>query len=348
MMSYLQNIDMKIEKKSIHIFFVCMSFFLVYFTNTMLPLWVAIFLCSVKLHGSLITILVFMGMSPFLLMVDYINFKEYLLMFFCLISFSIYYEGHEKKFLLMYSYFLFYFILLIFIIGDSVVDVKDVLLFNERFYFYFNGDLVNANFIGILTAMAAVGFYINKKYLFLFFSLYLVFLTQSRSSIIFFISFMIFSNHLNLRKILLSCLSIFIVISLLYISPVFERFSSGAGESGEERILRIIAHSHTLSQSFPFGFNYESYLNLSENYGTLDGVLFYLYIRFGVVGVISLILLIIYILNNKKDDFFYYRRSIFVAFLLQGVFESSMYGNYFVWPFLAMCFNSFKNSRCFK
>lgn len=338
-------INTKVDKKIIHAFFVCLSILFVFFFNSMFFLLISIFLCSIRIYENLLVLIGFIVFSPFLLLIDFSNFKDYLLMIFLLVAISSFYENKEKEFLLVYSYILLLFIFFIYSFGEKIVYLSDIILFKERLFFVWNGDLVNSNLIGILVGFSAIGFFINKKYFFMLISLFIMLLTQSRSSLIFFLIFLTFSTEFSIRKFIFSIFSIFSLIFILYLSPVSERFLNGPGESGDERLKRIFLHSDTIIQSFPFGFNYNSYLSLSDIFGTIDNNYIYLYIRFGVIGVFSLFLLIFFFLKNKDDDFKYFRRGIFMALMVQGIFESTMYGNFFAWPILAICFNSFKSLR---
>lgn len=318
----------------------------VFIFNSKFFLVLMILLCITELAKGFKAILVFLLFSPFLIYVDLNNFKDYILMFLIVILVSLKFYSREKQFLFYYSIPLFFLIVSSLFVEQLGGDIMRVITLEQRLTPIFDdGDYINPNIIGLIASMCAISFFINSKYIFLIISIFILILTQSRSSILFLITFFLFSTNFDLKKIFYSFFSVFLFTLLIYLSPVWIRFSEGPGESGDERLIRILLHHDTIKNSFPIGYNYEQYLAISEIFGTIDSTYVYLYIRYGLIGILSLILLILFHLLNSKDDFSKYRLAIFLSLLIQGLLESSLYGNYFVWPFLALCFNSFNTKR---
>lgn len=335
-----------IHKDRIHAIILAMCILGVFFLNSKIFLILIVLLCIDKIITSFFSLLLFLSLSPLLIIVDFENFKDYILMFLIIILISSKYIGKERLFLDSYSNILFLLIFSSLFMEQLGGSIWDVLTFEQRLTPIISGDEYgNSNIIGLIGAICFISYFLNRKYFLMGLSLFIVLLTQSRSSILFIFTFLIFSINFSLKKIMLSLVSIIILFFCIYLSPIKDRFINGPGESGDERILRIILHLDTIKNSLPFGFPYQKYLDLSQIYGTIDNNYIYLYIRFGLIGVFSFLLLCLFFILNEKDDFYRVRLALFLSFLLQGLLESSMYGNYFMWPVVAICFNSFINRR---
>lgn len=221
---------------------------------------------------------------------------------------------------------------------------KEVLQFNQRLWLVNSAGMeVNPNPLGVICAICAFGFFLNKKNLFMIFPLMLLLLTQSRAAMLFFLILCLLTIGITLKRLLITSLTFLPFFYIILNSNISNRFSE-AGENG--RLERMYIYLAYIQNNYLLGLPSHLYDEIVLLHGSLDNMYLLSVLRYGILGCLFLIFLVfIFIKNFHLDRFSKTRVAIIVAVFVLGIAESSLIANnYLMWLFFSLCLR-FSNSE---
>lgn len=330
----------KISKKHLLINFICILFIFSFYFKSYLFLLLCLLLCYTEVRKTLHHLLFAAGCACVLIVVDIQNFKEYIFMLFSIILLSSKLNDEILYVLKCYSFYITILIIWSLMVGEQKYgNYQDVLSFSSRLWLIMpDGKEFNPNPLGLLCALSALGFLVNKKNILAIFPLFILLLTQSRAAIIFLAISYIFSHKFNLKNFLLVLLSLLPFIYIILNSQLSDRFLDD-GENG--RLDRTFIYYNLLKDNYILGYPIGSYLDFTAIYGSLDNMYLLMILQYGLIGVIFFVYIFFMKINIMKDDFFRLRSSIFFATMFYGLFEGSIAGVFLMWLVFSLCFNNF-------
>lgn len=289
-----------------------------------------------KVKGFILTSFVFLLYFIFL---GFDTFKYFILMFFSIVLISERFKDNPKIILSAYSNIFLVFLIFLFTVEQKVGDIYNVLNFETRFWpVLSNGEEINPNMIGLLSAICAFGYYVNRKIIFMIFSLFILLISQSRSAMLFFVLASFLYSGVKLKNIFYFLMMLFPFIYFLNSSNIINRFIQD-GENG--RLARILFYLPYLEDNYLTGLGYGEYLIFVKNIGSLDNLFLAIILVYGIWGGIYLLSLFIIFFKNTKNRYSSLRLAIFFPFMILGFFEGSFAFNHLTWVIFALSFNSF-------
>lgn len=335
----------RISKDNIFIVLCILCLFFTYFFSSYVYLLFTIVILSFSEFKKNIPYLILALCFSFVLFfIDVESAKNLLFFLFFIILFSSKFNKNLNQVTLYFSFFITIFtIFLLFNLDQKNGNFSDVFKFEQRLWLYkYNGYEINPNALGLWSSMAVIGFFINKKYIFMLFPLVILMLTQSRSSIVFLFIVILLGSRLKLKKIIPIFILFTLSVLFIYLTPVWDRFLND-GENG--RIDRFNIYKDYLYNEYFYGIGAKKYSEIAFNYGTLDNLYYVLILNYGFFSILIVGFLIYSFLRNKIDENYRYRLSFFVGLLFLGFFEGSFAVNSLLWIYLAMCFNCYGKYR---
>ncbi|MFW2100935.1 hypothetical protein [Acinetobacter johnsonii] len=335
----VKNNFLTVDKNNIQIFFSVLSSVFLFATGNFLFLTIIylLFFSEIKKNIVILTLLSFITL--FFLFLDPLSAKNFFFISTTIVLYSSKFSDYIFEVLKLYSYCIFLFLLYLLTLTPIYGEWSDVFNFKHRLWLQLdNGNILNPNPLGLLSAICALGFYLNKKFILMLVPLLFLILTQSRSAILFLAISMLFCNGVNLKKVLYGGGFLIILIYIVSLTPVVDRFKE-EGENG--RLVRFYYYKDELLNNFLTGMPYTKYVYMNDTIGSLDNMYLLSILKFGLFGVGLIVFWLIYFILNKRDKFYSIRFSLFLSFLVLGVFEGSIMGSFFTWLVFAMSFNSF-------
>ncbi|MCH4248682.1 MAG: hypothetical protein LKF82_12785, partial [Acinetobacter populi] len=314
----------------------------IYFQNGLILMFVLLILAKTALEKSHILFL-YLLFSPFLYFVEYSNFASYFIFVTFVILFSSSFSFKLDKVFSIYLLFVFPIIISLCFLPQSTASIQEIMMFKERLYPEITEDFrLQPNQIALLAAICCFICFIKRKFLFFAIAFLILLWTQSRSGLVFLIVSMFFSNKLTLKRTFLPLISILIVVCVILLTPIKDRFVNYQ-ENG--RLETYALYYNMLNNAFPFGYPISIYESFIEFNGAgIDNLYLFGYLSWGVLFFYCFFLFIFSYIKNTKDEYFYIRRALFFAFLVHGIVESSLLANVLAWIIFAMCFNSFNGA----
>lgn len=327
------------KRNELEIFFICISYALYFLTNNILFGLIPLIVCSSEFFKALPYIIFFFIGGVYFLFIDFYTTKDFILLMVSIILLSSKFSGNILTVLKINSYVIFFMLIYFLTIDLKAGDWGDVLQFKRRLFLVLpNGKELNPNPLGLICAICAVGFIVNKKYLLSIFPLIMLILTQSRAAILLFFIIFLIGSGLSIRKVIVSLLFISPFAYFVSTTPLMDRFQED-GDGG--RTFRYQVYDQVLNEHYLTGFSAREYTKMSIEYGTLDNMYLLLVLKYGVIftSIIILFYLCLF-LRNKVDAHYILRCSIFVACIFYGFFETGLAVNYMLWIMFAMSFNN--------
>lgn len=333
----------KLNQNNIYLFLICLFFIFAFTLQSNFFIFVIIFSLLAGSIKAPFHLAIFFVAALFLTLVDFDNFKNFILLVFSTILLSVKFSEKVYDVLKIYSYvFLFFIIYILFISEPKYGSFQEIFLFQQRLWLILpDGREFNPNPLGLICSLVAFGFLINRKYIFMSLPLFLLLLTQSRAAILFFLIAFIIFQRVKVKNIIISFLVLIPFVYIILTSPLMDRFSED-GENG--RIDRILVYSDVLRNNYILGYPIPYYDEMIKVYGTLDNMYLLLILNYGLIGIFFLIYVAFMFLLNDKDEFYRVRLSLFIPFLIYGIFEGGVVNNYLTWIVFSMCFSSFNKN----
>lgn len=291
--------------------------------------------------------------------IDFYSLKRFFtfMFYFYFAYLTSYYEKKSKEDILIYVLKLLIFIL---IISNVLNHNFSLTLSFEKIRALRYHGLLGINYHAFISALAAMlGFYINNsnKKLIIFYSLFNLFISGSRASIlsfiIFFICYIFFKNidkrHLFLPKILLFLFGgiMIILLFLLNINRELRLYFELTEHSINGRLFPIIYSLKMIRENnlLPYGLG-SKIIDSVMNNGPLDNSFLILFIELGIFGVIIfgyylLKKMFIFYKFNLSIKRFYKEKnkiscliSIFIAILFESFFENMLFNSIKIGTFI--------------
>lgn len=331
--------EISINRIKILAYLVSLSILLSFLFSSFIFLIFALLLCFDVINKVKISIFIHLFFSIFFVFIDFDTFKNFLLLGLTIIIISEKFRYYPKKLLISFSYVFSGFFIYLLTLDQSVGDLSEVLLFEKRFWPTFeNGQLFNPNTIGLLSAISALGFFVNKRNIFMLFPLFILLITQSRSAIAFFIISTFIYSGFKFKNIMYYILLICPFVYFIFNSNILVRFVED-GNNG--RVERSLFYFYYLKDNYLTGIGINEYNHFISSVGSWDNLYLAFILVYGVWGGVYLFYLIFAFLRGERDENYKLRLAIFLSFLFLGVFEGSFAFNYLTWIIFALSFNSF-------
>ncbi|MCF9045709.1 hypothetical protein [Acinetobacter nectaris] len=329
--------------KDYSLLFIILTIFIVSSMSGNLSLiLIPIFLLLKEAFNNIISILVILILSPLLLLTSFSNFSSYVLLSLTIVLFSSRFNGKEDLVFNMYVLILSPLLISLPFFDQATGTNLTILTFGERLYpliYLPNLTLkIHPNLIGITAAITAAICIFKKRFILLIPIIYVLFLTQSRSAIIFLIIFLVISTNISVKKIAYMSVVLSLIITIIMMTPIKDRM---VDYQDNGRLETYALYYSILDKSFPLGYPLKEYFNLLDGNAGIDN--FYLtgLVEYGFLFPYLIVCFLLYFSLNYKDEHYKIRLGFFIAFLLQGIVESSLLGSSLLWPIFALCFNSF-------
>lgn len=333
------NLNFKLNKTTVYAYLVVSCFILSIIFSSYIFLIFSFLFCYEIFNKVKESILISFIFSLYFIFLGFDTFKYFILMIFSIILISERFKDNPKIILSAYSNVFLIFLLYLFTLEQKVGDISNVLNFETRFWpVLSNGEEINPNMIGLLSAICAFGYYVNKKIIFMIFPLFILLISQSRSAMLFFVLASFLYSGVKLKNIFYFLMMLFPFIYFLNSSNIINRFIQD-GENG--RIARILYYFPYLKNNYLTGLGYGEYLVFVKNIGSLDNLFLAIILVYGIFGGVYLLSLFIIFFKNKKNEDSSLRLAIFFSFMVLGLFEGSFAFNHLTWVIFALSFNSF-------
>lgn len=317
--------ELKIKKKSIIALFFVFLAYLSYFVQSLFPMLIIIAFSYSSISKSNYIYLIFsFFLSALIFLVDVKFGMQFLTI--CLLVFLVSYYASDKYIYILKWNAIFGFSFLMFLVFFCNIlygDKLSIYSLQVRFFPILpNGDIVNPNFIGFICVFILFYFVITKNYILSIFPFWVLMMCQSRSSIMMLVVMLIIWSGLRLKNIIIFLLIFIIGYFFVINSTLKERFSTDSG--GEDLRQELYPfYFNIIKNNFPYSINSNNLEYYLKNIGPLDNFYLLISLKFGVMGLVFLLLLWVFALKNGvfKNKIAF---SVFLGFMVLGLVEGSI------------------------
>lgn len=250
-----------------------------------------------------------------------------------------------QKAIKFYSYTSIPFIIFLYLSGQKYGDFIDVFNFSERLWLNvaFSENNINPNVLGVFSAISLVYFLNNKSLIrwpIIIFLLATVLFSQSRTALVFVLFFTILTLKLSFYRIIYLFSLLIIIYYFIKDTNLYLRINSN-DDSGR---LEIFAYYiNYIINNFPNVMQNTQYvLNLQKSL-SLDNGYFLLLLKFGMSGLIFIILFLILSYLSCRDDKLL--KPFFYSILLVSLVENSFFNGIIFWFFLSILISSIRKFK---
>lgn len=194
-------------------------------------------------------------------------------------------------------------------------------LFKDRLWFDVYGNNIGPNVLGVLSAISLIYFFNTKNLPFGILVFYIFLMTQSRGAFLFLIVYMLIISFASYKRFITTIIFSLIPIYLIFATDVFSRLKDISLNGREDRIYWA---NIFIDKNFPLGYSLEEMNYFITYVGTTDNLYYHLLMKYGVFGVLFLILMLSHIVfsSRKLNNI-----AIILAFLVYGYVEESIMSN---------------------
>lgn len=248
---------------------------------------------------------------------------QFLFYIYIIIYCSDFFKNDFKDAISFFSISVIIFLLLCLLFPQQYSDILSVISLKSRMWPIINGTAVNPNVIGMISLVACIYFFKERKYLFFTIGLYFIILSQSRASL----------GLLILACVLIREVKIKSLISLVFLGGFLYFFLENSilldriqNDGDNNRVYLFYSYWDMVSSSFPFSVNTNIYGNVVDKIGFLDNLYVKILFDYGVSGLLFLFIPIYFFIKYRvfKDRF---KLILFSVFFILGFVESSYLNN---------------------
>lgn len=327
---------MVLIKKDIYLYIIIILLYLVLIFKSLifLILPVLVLFSYINKNITLIFMVIF-----FTLICSFNNYYvalQILIIFIYYCTVVVWLSENKERFLYINSIVFIFFVFIFFIFFDLFEgSVLDIFMFKERLWFVREGIDLNPNLLGVLAAVSFIGAYLNKSKFFSSISLYILLLTQSRAALLFLLVYLVFSSLKSFKNTIFIFILSMSLGLFIFMNESLNRLSDFSMNGRDERKYEALS---LINKNFPNGYDMVEMKRFINNVGTVDNLYLSLILKWGVVGIVFLIL---FFLPVFKSNSIIKSIPVILSVLVYGFFEESFISNIMLLTFLGLfVFNS--------